>query len=155
MITTAHRFDNDAEHIVKGSASPRRRFLLLVAVAVAVALSPAFFVNIVFVGINWLGSGAGNGLACPSSVLPPVGDGQINLLAGKFPPASTLGSKNRTLAKMASRAANSVVRRLAHRNIDWCVSLVAGFCQKKCGDRSEGWSNYPPWKCNLQWQIRW
>ena len=66
----------------------------------------------------------------------------------------SLGSKG-TRAKMASRAANSVVRRLAHRNIDWCVSLVTGF-----GQKTMRWSvgrlvKLPPRKCNLQWQIRW
>ena len=76
-------------------------------------------------------------MAYPSSVVSPT---TVRTISSLFLPP-TLGVENRTRAKMASRAANSVVRRLAHRNIDWCVSWVVGFWQKRCGDRSEGWSN--------------
>ena len=83
-------------------------------------------------------------MACPSSVVSPFTVHRqpttVRTISSLFLPP-TLGVENRTRAKMASRAANSVVRRLAHRNIDWCVSWVVGFWQKRCGDRSEGWSN--------------
>ena len=78
-------------------------------------------------------------MACPSFVVSPsTDDGQNNLLALS---SSHSRVENRTRAKMASRAANSVVRRLAHRNIDWCVSWVRDLGRKRCGDWWEGWSN--------------
>jgi len=125
-IRTAQRGDDGERWIAEGTVSPSRLFLLVVLPSLLIASRYRTLHLLCFLSGDdgrWDDErpSAKNGMWSVRR-FDDTWDGKTHRC---FLP--TLGSeKNNEVCKMASRAANSVVRRLAHRNIDWCVPLLAG-----------------------------
>jgi len=124
-IRTAQRGDGGERWIAEGTVSPSRLFLLVVLPSLLIASRYRTLHLLCFLSGDdgrWDDGRSRVGKKGSVRRFDDTWDGKTHRF---FLP--TLGSeKNNEVCKMASRAANSVVRRLAHRNIDWCVPLLAG-----------------------------